>query len=396
MLGRTDAPGRGTRVVRAVVTVLVGVLASTCAFAQPHPGLQIDLTSGSVSALQSPLPSCDTRDYPDAPARAIRLADETVQLYATDHDNRVNAGPDLVHLQHRCAIVYRGRGDNDPGAYDDRSWITSLWTNDGRTIWAVIHNEFQGQLRKSLCPTGRYMDCWFNALALTVSRDGGQNFQRVAGNSLVAALPYRYDEVGFGHHGYFNPSNIVSFNGGLYMFAFTTQANAQQGGNCLLRTDTIEQASSWRGWGGTGFDISFANPYAGSVQPERHICMPVDAGALRWPVTSLVRNEPSGLFVVLMQNTASDGGVYYATSPDLLHWSTPALLLSATGLQAWTCGGPSPIAYPSLLDPASNSRNFETVGTDAFLFATRFDGANCHPGANRSLVRWPVQIRLRS
>ena len=62
----------------------------------------------------------------------------------------MNVGPDLVHLQHRCVIVYRGRGNNDPGAYDDRSWITSLWTSDGRTIWAVIHNEFQGHLRKEL------------------------------------------------------------------------------------------------------------------------------------------------------------------------------------------------------------------------------------------------------
>ena len=71
---------RRTRAVKAVITVLVGISSSTCAFAQPHPGLQIELTSGPVSALQDPLPSCDTRDYPDAPARAIRLADGTVQL----------------------------------------------------------------------------------------------------------------------------------------------------------------------------------------------------------------------------------------------------------------------------------------------------------------------------
>lgn len=382
--------------MRAVTTVLVGIFASTCALAQSHPGLQIELASGPVSAFQSAQPSCDTRDYPDAPARAIRLADGTVQLYATDHDNRVNAGPDLVHLQHRCAIVYRGRGDDDPGVYDDRSWITSLWTIDGLTIWAVIHNEFQGHLRKEICPTGRYMDCWFNALALTVSHDGGRSFQRAAGTSLIAALPYRYDEVGLGHHGYFNPSNMVSFDGGLYMFAFATQANAQQGGNCLLRTDAIEHAGSWRGWGGTSFDISFANPYAGKIQPERHVCTPVGVGALRWPVTSLVRHEPSGLFIVLMQNTASGGGVYYATSPDLLHWSAPALLLSAIGPQALTCGGPDPIAYPSLLDATSGSRNFDTVGTDALLFATRFNSAGCHPGANRDLVRWAVRIGLRN
>ena len=382
--------------MRAVVSVLVGMLASSGALAQSSPGLQIELVGGPVSAFQSVQPRCDTRDFPDAPARAIRLADGTVQLYATDRDNRVNAGPDLVHLQHRCAIVYRGRGDDDPSAYDDRSWITSLWTNDGQTIWAVIHNEFQGQLRKALCPTGRYMDCWFNALALTVSHDSGQSFQRAATNSLVAALPYRYDEVGLGHHGYFSPSNIVGFDGDLYMFAFATQANAQRAGNCLLRTDAIERAGSWRGWDGARFGISFANPYTETIEPERHVCAPVGADALRWPVTSLVRHEPSGLFIVLMQDMAPGGGVYYATSPDLLRWSAPALLLSAVGFQGWTCGGPDPIVYPSLLDPASSSRNYDTVGTGALLFATRFDDAGCHPGGSRSLVRWTVRIGLRT
>ena len=342
--------------------------------------------------MENQRPACDSRDFPDAPARALRLADGTVQLYATDRENRVNAGSDLLHLQHRCEVVYRGGGNDDPGAYDDRAWLTSPWTHDGRTIWSVVHNEFHGHLRKALCPSGQYMDCWFNALTLAVSHDGGQSFQRAPGNAVVAALPYRYDEVGLGHHGYFNPSNIVSLNGALYMFAFATRANAQRSGNCLLRTDAIDRAAAWRGWDGTSFAVEFANPYAGPVQPERHVCAPVDVGALRWPVTSLVRHAPTGLFMVLMQDTAPGGGVYYATSPDLLQWSAPALLLSAVSLSAWTCGGPDPIAYPSLLDPASADRNFETVGAGAVLFATRFDASGCHPGADRSLVRWTVQV----
>lgn len=382
--------------MRPYLVILITAFAVSRALAQLPPRLQIELAGEPSPALQNSQLICDTRDFPDTPARAIRLADDTVQLYATDRDNRVSAGPDLLHLQHRCAVIYRGSGNDAPSAYDDRSWIASPWTKDGRTIWAVIHNEFQGHSRKELCPTGRYMDCWFNALTLAVSHDSGQSFQRVAVNRLVAALPYRYDEVGLGHHGYFNPSNIVSLDGSLYMFAFATRAHAQRAGNCLLRTDAIEQSGSWRGWGGLNFDISFVDPYAGPVQPERHVCAPVGIGALRWPVTSLVRHGPSGLFIVLMQDTGSEGGIYYATSPDLLQWSSPALLLSAIGLRAWRCGSPDPVGYPSLLDPTSTDRNFQTVGTDAFLFATRFDGAGCHPGENRSLIRWRVEIRLRS
>jgi hypothetical protein len=396
MLGRSDPFGRGTRSVRLILLITLAIAVSSSVWAQSLPGLQIEILSGPVSAIEDQRLACDGRDFPDTPARAIRLADGSVQLYVTDQDNRINAGPDLLHLQHRCPIVYRGSGNDDPGAYDDRSWIASPWTNDGRTIWAVIHNEFHGQLRKALCPTGRYMDCWFNALTLAVSNDGGQSFQRSTGNALVAALPYRYNEVGLGHHGYFNPSNIVSFHGDLYMFAFATRANAQRAGNCLLRTEIIDRADSWRGWDGMAFATSFANPYAGPVEPDRHVCAPVGVGALRWPVTSLGRHEPTGLFIALMQDTAIGGGIYYATSPDLLRWSAPALLISAIGLPAWACGGPDAIAYPSLLDPASTDRNFETVGPTAVVFATRFNGATCHPTASRSLVRWTVRISLRN
>ena len=246
--------------MRSFLAILSGFLSVSAALAQPLPGLQIDVIGEPAPALQRQSSACDARDYPDTPARAIRLFDGRVQLYATDRENRVNFGADLLHLQHDCAVVYRGGGNDDPSAYDDRSWLASPWTDDGQTIWAVLHNEFHGQLRKALCPTERYMDCWFNALTLAVSRDGGRSFQRAPGDALVAALPYRYDDVGLGHHGYFNPSNIVSVRGDRYMFAFATRANAQRPGNCLLRTDAIDRAISWRGWDGTAFAVRFVDP----------------------------------------------------------------------------------------------------------------------------------------
>lgn len=353
--------------------------------------LRLKIESGPAAGLLNQELSCDSRDIPDTPARAVRIESGGVQLYATNRDNRLDTGPDLLHLEHRCPVVFRGGGKDDPAAYDDRAWIASPWTTDGRTIWAVIHNEFHGELRPALCPTGRYMDCWFNTLTLAVSHDGGQHFERAPGNPLVATLPYRFDQVGLGHHGYFNPSNIVGLGGNRYMFAFATGANAQKNGNCLLRTNAIEQAQAWRGWDGVAFNVEFVNPYAGPVQPEQHVCRPVDVGRLRWPVTSLVRHAPTGLFIALMQDTAAGGGVFYATSPDLLHWSTPALLLSAVGLSAWQCSDPNPIVFPSLLDAASSDPNFETVGARALLFATRFEAAGCKL-TTRRLARWVITI----
>jgi hypothetical protein len=331
-------------------------------------------------------------DIPDAPARAVRLADGTVQLYATDSRNRVESGPGLLALRHGCASLLKGAGNDDPGAYDDRAWLASPWSPDGQTIWAVMHNEFHGHRRPALCSTGRYMDCWFNALTQAVSHNSGKNFQRVPGRALVAALPYRYDQVGLGHHGYFNPSNIVTFDGAQYMFTFTTRAGAQRPGNCLLRTTAIQTPEAWRGWDGSSFSVVLIDPYASLDAPELHVCAPVGANGLRWPVTSLVRHAASGLFVAIMQNSARGGGVFYATSRDLVHWSDPALLLEAIGEGAWTCADAPPLAFPSLLDAASPDRNYETLGDTAELFATWFNVAHCRTSLDRTLMRWPIRL----
>ena len=369
----------------------LAILLPIAALAQPGPALHLEVTGGPVPAIQGKS-ACDANDIPDIPARALHLADGTVQLYAGNQRNRTERGTDLLHVKHDCAVVMTGAGNDDPAAYNDRAWIASPWTPDGITIFAVVHNEFHGQLRPALCPTRRYMDCWFNALTAAVSHDGGRSFQRAPGHALIATLPYRYDQLGLGHHGYFNPSNIVSLDGAAYMFAFATRANAQQEGNCLLRTTTIWQPESWRAWNGSDFGVAFADPYTEQVEPERHVCSPVAPGSLRWPVTSLVRHRPTGQFIATMLNGARGGGVYYATSPDLLHWSPPALLMPAIGLGAWTCADPPPIFYPSLLDPASTDRNFETVTDDPVLFATRFNITSCQTSMDRRLIRWFVHI----
>lgn len=371
--------------LRAVVAAM---LLAGAAQAQPAPALRLEVTGPPMSAVSGARPGCGALDQPDAPARAVRLATGEVRLYATDSLDRVEGGPDLLHLGRRCAAVMKGAGD--PAALNDRASIASPWTSDGRTIWAVVRD--QGHRRPALCSGRRSVDCWSNALTAAVSRDGGQTFQRVPGRALVAALPYQHDQPeGGGHRGYLNPSNIVTLAGAQYMFAFATQARAQRPGNCLLRTTALDAPDAWRGWDGSAFGAAFVDPDARPVRPDARHCAPVEAERLRWPVTGLVRHAASGLFIALMQNGARGGGVFYATSPDLLHWSAPALLMPAVGPDAWSCADPAAVAYPSLLDPAAADRNFETVGVAPLLFATRFNVDGCR-AADRELVRWNVRV----
>jgi hypothetical protein len=85
-------------------------------------------------------------------------------------------------------------------------------------------------------------------------------------------------------------------------------------------------------------------------------------------------------------------GVYFSVSDDLVHWSPRKLLMEATPRQRFRCGGPKPIAYPSLLDPESGSRTFSITGRRSYLYFTRFNYAGCKLGLDRDLVRVPVEL----
>jgi hypothetical protein len=371
---------------------LIAQVLSTLA-AEAPPRLNLTVAGERVTVFTRSQSRCDPPDLPDAPARAIRTASGMVQLYAPHLHNRRLVGSDLLSLATDCRIVFEGGERDDPAAFDDRAWITSLYTSDGRTIFAAIHNEFQGHRRPALCPTGKYMDCWYNTVTAAVSVDEGRHFARAAtGPDLIATLPYRYDEVTGHHVGYFNPSNMVSDSGMLFMMVFATEAKAQKPGNCLLRTDRISDPGAWRGWSGQRFDASFVDPYKSPVQPDAHVCAPVGVGRLRWPVTSLVRHQPTGLFIALMMNAAHGGGVFYATSPNLIDWSSPARLMDGVGEGGYQCGDSEPVAYPSLIDSQSTDRNFMTVGATAELFLTRFNLVGCRTSMDRDLIRLRIAI----
>jgi hypothetical protein len=140
--------------------------------------------------------------------------------------------------------------------------------------------------------------------------------------------------------------------------------------------------------------VSFVDPYATSGARDVHVCAPVGGGQLRWPVTSLVRHAPTGLFIALMMNGAHDGGVFYSTSRNLTEWSSPVKLMNALGEGAYRCGDTAPVAYPSLLDPNSTDRNFMTIGDSADLFLTRFNLTGCKTSMDRDLIRIPIVISV--
>lgn len=341
---------------------------------------------------------CGAEDFPDSIARAFRDADGTVHLLATHHVNRAKRGPSLREVSHDCAIVFRGRHDPRPEAYDDYGWLAATHTLDGRTIFALVHNEFHGNERPALCPSRVYIRCWENAITWAVSRDGGRSFIRPPGPSaLVAALPYRYGGERERPFGLFNPTNIVAHNS--FFFVMLTVIDPVRGdwGACLMRTHDLADPTSWRAWDGTDFTIRTANPYAEPppTDPAAHRCRAVGSGRLLASLGSLSWMQDAGVFVLTMRFQRWDRvrqgevpGAYIATSTNLTDWSQPSLLL-ADG----EAGTPGVVQlYPALLDPDAPDRNFQTISSNPLLFTVEAERGR--PVRERKLVARQVTLRV--
>jgi hypothetical protein len=85
-------------------------------------------------------------------------------------------------------------------------------------------------------------------------------------------------------------------------------------------------------------------------------------------------------------------GIWYSTSENLREWARPVQILEAELPWTYRCGDPDPVAYPSLIDHDSPSRNFDVTGRRAFLYFTRMRYERCRQTENRDLVRVAVAI----
>jgi hypothetical protein len=340
--------------------------------------------------------ACEPRDIPDAPARAFRDSSGRVQLIASHYVNRREIGPDLDRLTHRCEVIMRSDFDPQPQDYDDREWIASTYTRDGSTVYALVHEEYQGYNHPGECASGELLKCWYNAITFARSDDAGRTYRQVAAPAkLVATAPYRY-EPDAGSYGLFTPSNIVRRSDGHYYFlARVGERDAQPYGACLLRTRDVADPGSWRGWDGVAFSVRFIDPYRQGGDPANHTCAPVARDQIDRMSMSLTWNTYLDRYLLVGEAAGpSPGeiGIYYSTSADLVHWSGRSLLRAVEAPWTFECGDRQPVTNPSVLDPASRSRNFETTGRRPWLYFTRFHYSGCELTLDRDLARIRLEL----
>ena len=375
--------------------------------AAESPAIRLALVAGSAmpEVVYDPRhDGCGENDIPDAGARAFRDSNGEIHLIAAHFENRQSVGQDFYQLQHHCALVFQSHQSGDPSAYDDRSWLTAFYTDDGKTVHALIHHEYVGSAHSSdLCKSGNYTRCWENSVLSTRSSDGGVHYaQPRIPSDLIATTPFTYIGEAAGKNiGYFQPSNIMR-RGEFYLSLIYAEGfGHQQYGVCLFGTRNLTEARSWRAWDGERFSVSFPDPYRERVSQPTPACQPVglDAG-LGYPIMSLVEDQVTGNFVATLlivgQGTeAAERGVYYTVSRDLIQWSKLSRLWAVEVPWVHVCGTEPAVAYPALIDQRSPDRNFGTISpTPAlFLYYTEFEYGGCGAAVNRRLMRRPVLVQ---
>ena len=172
---------------------------------------------------------------------------------------------------------------------------------------------------------------------------------------------------------------------------------------CLISSSTPAVPSSWHAYNpATGnFDVSFYGT-GGTYSPEGQSCPVV--GSPQIPLgmmpTQLTYNSYLGLYVMVGYSE----GAYMLTSPDLINWSLPTKVIGEywpfppNGISGSSSSTSNDCykAYPTLLDPADTSTNFESSGQNAFnvLYALQHISCDFKSGfdIHRSTAEFSVNL----
>jgi hypothetical protein len=349
-------------------------------------------------------------DFPDSPVHAYRAADGTIGVFAVNQSNfPLVADSPIEHIsQPDCTSMFVSAHNDDPALFSDRTWLNAPYTLDGTHVIAVTHIEYHGLLHdryRNVCAAKGDRDisnqtCWYSATGLVTSSDEGKSFTSAG---LVAALPYKFDPS-MVRVGVSNASNILRnpHDGNYYIFLHAFAYGAQASGECILRSPDLQH---WRAWDGRDFSVTFVNPYdTPGVSSAGHVCAPVFAQGVFFTV---VYSAPLNLFLATVRGGT---GFHCVTSPDLIHWSVlsaqteffdghyPRAKWSGHAQMAlYPSPGPTgdnlPTMYPSLIDPQSPSRNFDTVGDHPYLYLVRrFSEAGGDDDHKSEIVRIPLRV----
>jgi hypothetical protein len=346
---------------------------------------------------------CEDFDVPDGPARFVRAADGELVLFSGNAPiYYVSRGSDFNSLKRECiqpALVSANK--STPESYENREWLWAVY-REGDSWHAFVHNEFHDNTSATCAPSLGNL-CWYNSVTYAVSSDGGRTFTKPNAPAHVVApapnawVPPSFYPSDYVAEGYFEPSSIVRGPDGYYyslMNSIPDKSNMSVRGTCAIRSDRLDDPTSWRAWDGSGFNLRLTSPYATGASATVCTYLPNSIGN-----ASLSYNTYLGLYMLVADSNIGGGvscGIYFSLSPDVVHWGPKQMIAPAR--LPWCDAGPATpgvlepvvVLYPSLLDHGDTGVNFDRTGRTVYLYYTRFNDG----GLDRDLVRVPVTFTL--
>ncbi|MGI9649416.1 MAG: hypothetical protein ACR2OI_12960 [Acidimicrobiia bacterium] len=407
----TSAPATTTTVSRTVPPTTSGVETSTPDTGQdaepvPTTEMRLAVVGPEEMVFDWTTDRCEDEHIPDIAARAIRDSDGQVHLFVSHYVTYRMSGEHLESVVTDCsAPVMTSAFDSDPSQFDEAEWLAAPFTEDGETVYAVVHNEYRGFVfsRTGLCPSGDHLSCIDVTLTMSISTDGGATFDDIAPppDHLMATMPYTYQADGV-PSGVWQTSNLIDRGDGFYYLMANVSAYPAGPGQeppqwaCLMRTDDLSEPTSWRYWDGDGFNGIFRDPYR-SDDDTAETCAPIADPQLSASLTeTIVYDEVLERYVAMgmsRHQTDPDApwGIYYSLSEDLINWTARQSLLELP--MSPTVADPDTdlrYAYPAIIDPDSPSLNFATSDGEAYVYIARLNAGG--GSLDRDLVRYPIAV----
>jgi len=368
--------------------------------------LKVNVTVGSREVVfDYTTDSCYYFDLPDGPARFVRASDGELVMYSGNAPRYyVSRGSDFNSLTRVCGQPALVSADNTtPQSYENWEWLWVVY-REGDSWHAFVHNEFH-DATSATCRVGDSSPsnpCWYNSVTYAVSSDGGRTFTKPnAPDHVVAPAPNAWVPPSFvpsdyAAEGYFAPSNLVRGPDGYYyslMNSIPDKSNMSVRGICAIRSDRLDDPTSWRAWDGSGFNLRLTSPYATGASAT--VCTYLHPAIGN---SSITYNTYLGLYMLV--NDSNIGGVscgiYFMLSYDMVHWGPKQMIAPARS--PWCDADPATpgilepvvVMYPSLVDHGDTGVNFDRTGRTVYLYYTRFNDG----GLDRDLVRVPVTFTV--